>query len=101
MGSGDWGAMRRSDYTGALPAPTGPWLYYSDSTFAWEAGSPENSAGYTYSSQFWGAFCAAVERDIPGAAAAWSKVTSGITNLATWRLGFRKDPRFNRWPRNK
>jgi hypothetical protein len=101
MGSGDWGAMRRSDYTGALPAPTGPWLYYSDSTFAWEAGSPENSAGYTYPSQFWGAFCAAVERDIPGAAAAWSKVTSGITNLATWRLGFRKDPRFNRWPRNK
>lgn len=101
MGSGNWGAMRRSDYTGTVPAPAGPWLNYSDKDFAWEAGSPDSSAGYSYPSQFWGAFCAAVERDVPGAAAAWDKVTRGITNLATWRQGFRTDPRFNRWPRNK
>jgi hypothetical protein len=101
MGTGDWGAMRRSDYTGALPAPTGPWLNYSDKQFTWESGSPDLAAGYSYPSQFWGAFCAAVERDIPGAAAAWTKVTNGITNLSTWRQGFRTEPRFNRWPRNK
>ena len=101
MGTGDWGAMRRSDYTGALPAPTGPWLYLGDKDFTWEAAKPDISAGYSYPSQFWGAFCAAVERDIPGANAAWNKVMNGITNLSTWRQGFRSDPRFNRWPRNK
>jgi hypothetical protein len=101
MGSGNWGAMRRSDFTGPLPAATGPWLNYADTAFSWSDGVPENLAGYTYPSQFWGAFCAAVERDVPGAAAAWTKVISGITNLPTWRQGFRTDPRFNRWPRNK
>ena len=101
MGTGNWGAMRRSDFTGPLPSAVGPWLNYADTEFTWAGGIAENSAGYTYPSQFWGAFCAAVERDVPGAASAWAKVTNGLTNLSTWRQGFRTDPRFNRWPRNK
>jgi len=44
-----------------------------------------------------------VERGVTGSSDAWAKAVTngGITNLATWRQGFRQSPRFNRWPRNK
>lgn len=62
------------------------------------------TAGAYYDSYFWAALVAAVERDIPGAAAAWSRVTSsstGISNLSTWADGFATDPRWGAYPRNK
>lgn len=101
MGSGNWGAMTRSDMTGTLPAAAGPWL--SGTPADWSGVTTESSGGISYPSIFWSALCCSVERGVSGASDAWAKVVTngGITNLATWRQGFRQAPRFNRWPRNK
>jgi hypothetical protein len=48
MGAGDWGAMRRSDFTGPLPPVTGPWLNFAAQEFSWDDGKPDNLAGYSY-----------------------------------------------------
>jgi hypothetical protein len=103
----NWSALASAVYTGeAKPPSGGPWLEgrgvtrYSD-LFAMVG---TNTAGANYSSYFWNGLVLAVERDIPGAAAAWSKVTSptvGITNLAEWSSGFVEYPTFGSYPRNK
>jgi hypothetical protein len=53
------------------------------------------------STYFWSALVAGVERGLPGADAAWSKVTTNVTNLTTWSQGFADDPRWGAYPRNK
>jgi hypothetical protein len=68
---------------------------------SWSTASEATSSGVSYASVFWAALTAAVERDLPGADAAWDKVTTGITNLSTWSNGFVKEPRYNRYPRNR
>jgi len=40
-----------------------------------------------------------VERRVPGSAAAWTTVTSNLTNLDVWRNGFANDPRWGAVPR--
>jgi hypothetical protein len=37
-----------------------------------------------YSSYWWAALCAAVERGVPGSAAAWATVNADCTNLTSW-----------------
>jgi hypothetical protein len=38
---------------------------------------------------------------VPGADAAWDKVTTGISNLDQWASSFAEEPRYNRYPRNR
>lgn len=103
MGAGNWGAMTRSEMTGALPAVSGPWMNLPEDATSWSSADPETSGGNTYASWFWAALCCAVERNVSGSSAAWDKAVTngGISNFSTWRQGFRTAPRFNRWPRNK
>ncbi|MCS6945217.1 MAG: hypothetical protein RMK97_07385, partial [Sutterellaceae bacterium] len=57
--------------------------------------------GALYPEYFWAALVAAVERNVPGAEAAWNKVIGNVTNLASWSAGFGNDPRWGIYPRNK
>jgi hypothetical protein len=68
---------------------------------SWRSAKDVASAGISYASIFWAALTVAVERGVEGADAAWSKVTSNITNLASWSNGFAAEPRYNRYPRNR
>ena len=108
MGVGDFGERNRRVYGTSVPAATGPWLMdVSSSRLAdWASmtqitKTPIWPNSYNYDAIFWAAFCAAVERGGNAADMAWNKVVNGITNLSTWKAGFRTYPRFNRWPRNK
>ena len=68
---------------------------------SWASARETNNADVGYSSIFWAALTAAVERNVSGADAAWSKVNNDITNLASWSNGFAAEPRYNRYPRNR
>lgn len=97
----NWAAVQAFQFSADVPPPVaGKWLSgrgvnkYSQLT-------PDEIAGAYYSSYFWAALAIAVERDIRGAAAVWTKVTQNITNLASWSDGFVADPRWGVYPRNK
>lgn len=96
-------ALTRSEMSGSIPSSPGPWMTLSPSNTNWETLPTENRAGTTYPTWFFAVLSAAVERGVPGSASAWDKVVTsgGISNLATWRQGYRTAPRFNRWPRNR
>ena len=95
--------LTRSEMGGTAPTSPGPWMNLYPADLNWSNLAVENSAGVTYPSWYFAAICAAVERGVPGAATAWDKVVTngGISNFATWRVGYRQAPRFNRWPRNR
>lgn len=105
-----WGAMFAWWHTsGTPPAESGPWLVNGGgSAQDWQA--VENTTADTvawarenYVVNFWGTFVCAVERDLPGASAAWSRVVAGIgsANLNAWLAGFQTNPTHGHWPRNK
>jgi hypothetical protein len=100
---GNLAQLTRAEMSGTPPSGPGPWMNLYPTDFSWATLTSENSAGVTYPSWFFAALCAAVERGVPGAASAWDRVVTngGISNLSTWRLGYRQAPRFNRWPRNR
>jgi hypothetical protein len=100
----NWAAVQAFQFSGdSPPALAGPWLEgrgvnrYSQLTASTSAGA----VGGPYASYFWAALAIAVERDIPGAANAWTRVTQNITNLSTWGDGFIADPRWGAYPRNR
>jgi hypothetical protein len=128
MGPGDFGERNRIIYGPAVPAATGPWLMDPESgpranwaalnvistRPAWPNADTGISGSYNYDALFWAAFVNAVERNVPGADAAWAKVygtigatptqcgsDAGITNFQVWRTGFNTYPKQNRYPRNK
>lgn len=108
MGTGDFGERNRITYGASVPTATGPWLMDPGdaSVTDWASmrqvrGTPRWPNSYNYDAIFWAALCAAVERGGSAADTAWNRVINGITNLDTWKAGFRTYPRFNRWPRNK
>jgi len=113
MGSGNWGAMTRSDMTGTLPPVAGPFLQLESSDTDWSQVTEWGRSGVGYDAQYFNALCAAVERGITGAGQAWDKLwgasgsiaspgsNPGITNLQTWRTQFANTPRFNRFLRNR
>jgi hypothetical protein len=68
---------------------------------SWTTARESDVSGVTYAAVFWAALAAAVERNVPGADAAWNKVTSEVTNLDRWADGFATEPRYNRYPRNR
>ena len=68
---------------------------------SWSSAVGIDTAGVSYAALFWAALTAAVERNVSGADAAWTKVTNGISNLPTWSGSFAAEPRYNRYPRNR
>jgi hypothetical protein len=100
----NWGAVQAWQFNQDQPMPSpGPWRP-GRGVHSYSQLETASSAGAYYESYFWAAFVAAVERDIPGAATAWSRVTSpttGISNLSSWADGFATDPRWGAYPRNK
>jgi hypothetical protein len=97
----NWAAVQAFQFNADSPPPVaGKWLTGRGvSTYA--ELTPIDTAGAYYESYFWAALVAAVERDIPGAAAAWTRVTASITNLQSWSDGFIAEPRWGAYPRNK
>jgi hypothetical protein len=97
----NWAAVQAFQFSADSPPPqAGMWLEGRDVTMYSQL-TPSTTAGAAYASYFWAALAIAVERDIPGAASAWTRVTQNITNLATWSDGFISDPRWGVYPRNR
>jgi hypothetical protein len=71
---------------------------YSNPSYQTDAVANE---GLNYVTHFWASLCMAVERNVPGADAAWATALANVTNLAAWRRGFAADPRQGTFPRNK
>lgn len=90
-----WGQQYQWAY-GSPPPDSGGWIQNSTGT-AWQV----PTLGVSYDAQNWSVICIAVERGVPGADAAWAKVNSNLTNLATWANGFAAEPRWGFYPRNK
>ena len=80
---------------------SGPWMTGSWTSTSYSSAKINSSAGAYYPSYFWAALVAAVERGVAGSDAAWTKVTTNVTNLSTWSAGFGSDPRWGAYPRNK
>ncbi len=94
-------------YRDAPPPSSGKFLFIetdpgkNPNYRAWSSAYQSDTSGVTYGAIFWAALTAAVERNVSGADAAWTKVTNGITNLSSWASGFATEPRYNRYPRNR
>ncbi|MGZ8274564.1 MAG: hypothetical protein ACXWUM_11680 [Burkholderiaceae bacterium] len=94
-------------YRDAPPPSAGKFLFIESDPGSnpnyrsWASAGESNSANVGYSSIFWAALTAAVERNVTGADAAWSKVNKDLTNLSSWSNGFAAEPRYNRYPRNR
>lgn len=87
---------------GATPPPlSGPWMNGDWTSTTYSSAQVDNGTAAYYPSYFWSALVAAVERGVPGADAAWTKVMANVTNLSTWSAGFGADPRWGTYPRNK
>ena len=98
-----WTAQRAADFSGAPSTVTGQWGGGVGGEATWaavESNGYDTSAGTDYPSNFWSALVHAVERGVTGAASAWDTVQAGITDLATWRQGFRTEPRHGSFPRS-
>lgn len=106
MSSGSLTGLTREEMSGTMPSAPGAWLNFGPGDYTWPTVA-ENSGGLTYPSFFFGALCAAVERDVPEALLVWNKIygtngsDGGINNLMTWRNGFSGVPQWNCWPRNR
>jgi hypothetical protein len=97
----NWAAVQAFQFSADVPPPNaGKWLS-GRGVNKYSLLTPDETAGAYYPSYFWAALATAVERDIPGAATAWTRVTQNITNLASWSDGFISDPRWGVYPRNR
>jgi len=96
-----WGQQFAWNYSDPPPPVSGPWMNGNFRSQSYTSASADDSAGALYPSYFWAALVAAVERGLAGSDAAWSKVTTNITNLTAWSAGFGADPRWGAYPRNK
>ncbi len=96
----DWGTHRADWMTDLPPTVAGAWFTTGGETLNTYAAFGANTtavAGYT--TYFWSALVAAVERGVPGADQAWTTVQNQLTGLSTWRSGFGADPRWGSQPR--
>jgi hypothetical protein len=93
-----WGEMWTWTYGSNTTPVAGPWVVGPDDSSVWP---PAATNGSSYDVHFWAAFVAGIERSVPGADAAWTKVLTNVTNLSNWSEGFTTDPRFGPYPRNK
>ncbi len=94
-------------YLDAPPPSAGKFLFIgtdpnkNPSYRYWSSAGESSSAGVSYAAIFWAALVVAVERGVAGADAAWTKVTSELTNLDQWSQSFAEEPRYGRYPRNR
>jgi hypothetical protein len=102
-----FGLSRSWNKIEAAPTGAGPWyVFYGDEptvySSQWSVANGNNETGGepNYTSIYWSALVAAVERDIAGASAAWSAVNSNVTNLSAFLGNGGRDCRFNHYPRN-
>ena len=115
-GDGNLATKLKADHAGTPYTTPGAWKVDPVGNQSFDVIPDSNSAvgnatmninEPTYGAQFFAALVAAVERDVPNAAAAWTKVygtngsDGGISNLMTWRNGMGYVPHWNYWPRNK
>jgi hypothetical protein len=96
-----WGQQFAWYFVDSPPPVAGPWMTGEGFTNTYASMQVDGLAGAFYPSYFWSALVAAVERGVPGADTAWTKVLDNVTNLSTWRRGFATDPRWGTFPRNK
>lgn len=96
-----WAAMSDYVHFDRPASVAGPWFFSTEdpARFATDYGSRDPNRP-RYVDYFWAALVAAVERNIPGAIAAWSTVNANVTNTGTWRSGFGTEPRWGPAPRN-
>jgi hypothetical protein len=95
-----WGQQFAWYFVDPPPAVAGPWMTGEGFTNTYASMQADGVAGAYYPSYFWSALVAAVERSVPGADTAWTKVLGNVTNLSAWRGGFAADPRWGTFPRN-
>jgi hypothetical protein len=88
----NWSVANAGDV--AQPSSSGQWVNRAGAPYT--TTNPVSRPAY-----FWPALVSGVERGLPGADAAWTTVTTGITNLSTWSNVFTNDPRWGWYPRNK
>ena len=104
-----WTPTNPGGMTGTPPVENGPWVQdpLGPPETDWQAPSAQNVDTVAWTSSnyvvnFWGCFCLAQERDIPGASAVWTRVVNGIgSNLPTWLAGFATNPTNGYYPRNR
>jgi hypothetical protein len=92
--------LTRQEMSGTVPTAPGVWRNLFPDEFNYNSLGAD-VGGTDYCAQYFAALSAAVERDISGAATAWTTVVNGVSNLATWRQAYRTQPQVNRWPRNQ
>jgi hypothetical protein len=96
----DYPALALDNYGASTPALQGGWMSGEGKKTDYSQFVSDVSGGAYYPSYFWSVLTLAVERDIAGASAAWSKVQTNVTSLSTWRNGFAAEPRWGFAPRN-
>jgi hypothetical protein len=111
MGDGNLATKLKQSMTGTPYTSPGAWKQDAGNGNFDTVGDINSAAGAintpTYTALFFAALTAAVERDIPNAAAAWERVygtngrDGGVSNLLAWRASMGHLPHWNRWPRNK
>ena len=87
-----WAQQFAWRYSDGPPPVSGPWMNGSWASASYSSARVDNSAKAYYPSYFWAALVAAVERGLVGSDAAWTKVTTNVTNLSAWSAGFGSDP---------
>lgn len=96
-----WEAQRNraGNHTDVPSSVSGTWMTNGGSPTTYAAYTADAVGGFFYVEPFWMALVASRERDVTGAATAWTTVQNNITNLNTWRAGFSSEPRWGAWPR--
>lgn len=103
-----WGQARAWNKSEAAPTTAGPFKVYSgeepnvySSLWTDVSGNNETGAEINYTSIFWSAFVAAVERGLTNSDSAWTTVNANVINISTFLGNGSKDCRFSHYPRNK
>jgi hypothetical protein len=96
----NYAALADDNFGTPAPALQGGWFTFDGTPTSYAQFLADTAGGVSYPAYFWSVLTLAVERDIAGAPAAWSKVQANISALSTWRNGFAADPRWGFAPRN-
>jgi hypothetical protein len=103
-----WGQARAWNKSEAAPTGAGTWkVYFGEEPNVYSSlwtdvtGNNETGAEINYTSIFWSAFVAGVERGLTNSDAAWTTVNANVTNMSTFLGNGSKDCRFSHYPRNK
>lgn len=106
--------LTKSEMSGTVPNAPGPWLNMFPDQFNYDTLNTDfnntdgvNPNGDSFPAWYLTAIVHAVERGVPGADTAWTRIygtdgtNGGISTLLTWRANLSAVSYWNRWPRNK